>query len=162
MTSNASSFRSANFLVASAVADALVFRSALQFLRSVIMRGSQSLKGLKLWCAMRNNCNCNYNLFTKLPWPGDSEGTFRSSSQTATCPPGHHTRRRLHTLSFYCWTSSRENVNIKFYSFWFHPIGNRTPVNHFSSRRSMHSTTARLNKTNCLFHSLDTQFYVGK
>ena len=26
------------------------------------------------------NCNCNYILFTKLPWPGDSEGTFRSSS----------------------------------------------------------------------------------
>ena len=27
------------------------------------------------------------SLFTKLPWPGDSEGTFRSSSQTATCLP---------------------------------------------------------------------------
>ena len=26
-------------------------------------------------------CNCNYILFTKLPWPGDSEMTFRSSSQ---------------------------------------------------------------------------------
>ena len=37
-------------------------------------------------------------LFTKLPWPGDSEGTFRSSSQAATCPPVYHTRRRLHTV----------------------------------------------------------------
>ena len=39
--------------------------------------------------------NCYYILFTKLPWPGDSEGTFRSSSQAATCPPVYHTRRRL-------------------------------------------------------------------
>ena len=45
-------------------------------------------------------CNCNYILFTKLPWPGDSEGTFRSSSQAATCPPVYHTRRRLHTVPF--------------------------------------------------------------
>ena len=47
-----------------------------------------------------NNCNCNRNyiLFTKLPWPGDSEGTFRSSSQAATCPPVDHTQRRLHTV----------------------------------------------------------------
>ena len=37
-------------------------------------------------------------LFTKLRWPGDSEGTFRSSSQAATCPPVYHTRRRLHTV----------------------------------------------------------------
>ena len=44
------------------------------------------------------NCNCNYILFTKLPWPGDSEGTFRSSSQAATCPSVYHTRWRLHTV----------------------------------------------------------------
>ena len=46
------------------------------------------------------NYNCNYILFTKLPWPGDSEGTFRSSSQAATCPPVYHARRRLHTVPF--------------------------------------------------------------
>ena len=34
----------------------------------------------------RFNCNCDYVLFTKLPRPGDSEGTFRSSNQAATCP----------------------------------------------------------------------------
>ena len=34
-----------------------------------------------------NYCNCNYILFTKLDWPGDSEETFRSSSQVATCLP---------------------------------------------------------------------------
>ena len=28
---------------------------------------------------------CNYILFTKLPWPGDSEGTMRFLSQAATC-----------------------------------------------------------------------------
>ena len=32
--------------------------------------------------------------FAKLPWLGDSEGTFRSSSQAATRPPVH----RLHTM----------------------------------------------------------------
>ena len=42
--------------------------------------------------------NCNYILFTKFPWPGDSEETFRSSSQAATCPPVYHTRWRLHTV----------------------------------------------------------------
>ena len=26
-------------------------------------------------------------LFTELPWPGDSERTFQSSSQATTCPP---------------------------------------------------------------------------
>ena len=44
------------------------------------------------------NCNCNYILFTKLPWPGDREGTFRSSSQAATCPSVYHTQWRLHTV----------------------------------------------------------------
>ena len=39
------------------------------------------------------------HFITKLPWPGDSEGTFRSSSQAATCQPVYHTRRRLHTVS---------------------------------------------------------------
>ena len=44
-------------------------------------------------------CNCNYILFTKLPWLGDSEETFWSSSQAATCPPVYHTRWRLYTVS---------------------------------------------------------------
>ena len=34
-----------------------------------------------------------FYLFTKLPWPGDSEGTFWSSSQAATCPPHLSTTR---------------------------------------------------------------------
>ena len=45
-----------------------------------------------------HSCNCNYILFTKLPWPGNGEETYRSSSQAATCPSVYHTRRRLHTL----------------------------------------------------------------
>ena len=44
------------------------------------------------------NCNCNYVLFTKFPWPGDSEETFQSSSQAAAYPPVYHTRWRLHTV----------------------------------------------------------------
>ena len=34
--------------------------------------------------------NCNYILFGKLPRPGDSEETFRSSSQAVTCPRVYH------------------------------------------------------------------------
>ena len=42
---------------------------------------------------------CNYILFTKFPWPGDSEGTFRSLSQAATCPYVSTTQRwTLHTV----------------------------------------------------------------
>ena len=39
------------------------------------------------------HCNRSYILFTKLPWPEDSEGTFRSSSQDAS----HHL-----SAFFYC------------------------------------------------------------
>ena len=34
------------------------------------------------------------------PWPGESEVTFRFLSQAATCPPGYHTQRGLHTVFF--------------------------------------------------------------
>ena len=44
-------------------------------------------------------CNCNYILFTKLPWSGDSKGNFWSLSQAATFPPLYLTRWRLHTVS---------------------------------------------------------------
>ena len=42
--------------------------------------------------------DCRYILFTKLPCSGDSEDTFRSSSQAATCPPVYHTWWRLYTV----------------------------------------------------------------
>ena len=29
---------------------------------------------------MKNAVSCSYILFAKLPWPGNSEGTFQSSS----------------------------------------------------------------------------------
>ena len=35
------------------------------------------------------NCNCNYILFTNLSESGDSEETFRSSSQPAHLSPTH-------------------------------------------------------------------------
>ena len=34
-------------------------------------------------------------------------------------------------------------MNTNFYSLWYNPTGNRTPVYRFSSRRSIHSTTDR-------------------
>ena len=40
------------------------------------------------------NCNCNGVLFNKLPWPEESDGIFRSSSQAATCLP--HTVEASH------------------------------------------------------------------
>ena len=39
----------------------------------------QSVKDGELWIGI------NYILFTKLPWPRDSEETFRPLSQAATC-----------------------------------------------------------------------------
>ena len=40
----------------------------------------------------RINCYCNHSLFTKLPWPGDSEETFRFPSRATVCLPVYHTR----------------------------------------------------------------------
>ena len=37
--------------------------------------------------------DCNYISCTKLPWPGDSEGTLHSLSEAV-----YQTRRRLHTV----------------------------------------------------------------
>ena len=59
----------------------------------------EKLNSQRLCSFARNRlCNFNYTLFTKLPWPGESEGTFQSSSKAATCPPVYHTRWRLHTV----------------------------------------------------------------
>ena len=33
-------------------------------------------------------CNCNYMFIHNLPWPGDSEETFRSLSHDAICSGG--------------------------------------------------------------------------
>ena len=45
-------------------------------------------------CVLDSTSGNNF-LFTKLPWPGDSERTLRSSSQAATV---YNTRWRLHTV----------------------------------------------------------------
>ena len=37
--------------------------------------------------ALKNTRQTSYIFFTNLPCLGDSEGTFQSSSQAATCPP---------------------------------------------------------------------------
>ena len=46
-------------------------------------------------------------LFPKLPWLGDSERTFRSSSQAATCPPVYHTQWRFHTVFYNAESQAR-------------------------------------------------------
>ena len=65
----------------------------------VLVESSVRACSARFWIYKRRRIgNCNYILFTKLPWPRDSEGTVRSSSQAATCQPIYHTRRRLHTV----------------------------------------------------------------
>ena len=93
---------------------------------------------------LRNTCYWNYISFTMLSWLGNTEGTFRSSSQATTCLP--HTMEASH-CPFNCWMSSRKVVNTNFYSLWFDPTGNRTRVYRFSSRRSIHLITDRCNCT---------------
>ena len=87
------------------------------------------------------NCICNYILFTKLPWPGDSEGTFRSSSQAAACPPVYHTRRRLHTLPLIAERQA-EKLRIPIFIVFGLTRPGIEPES-TSSRRSIHSTTDR-------------------
>ena len=41
---------------------------------------------------------CNYICIRQVPWPGDSEGIFRSLSQAATCPLVYHTRQWFHSV----------------------------------------------------------------
>ena len=57
---------------------------------------------------MQYSSNCNYNLFIKLSLPGNSEGSFRSSSQAFICPPVYHTRWRLRTVSFFAERQARK------------------------------------------------------
>ena len=45
----------------------------------------------------RSICKYNYILFTKLPWPGISDETFRALNQAATCPLVYHTGWKLYT-----------------------------------------------------------------
>ena len=65
--------------------------------------------------------------------PGDSEGTFQSSSQAATCPPVYQPRGGF-TLSLLMPKVKQEAANTNFYSLWFDLIGSRTLV----YRRSIH------------------------
>ena len=42
--------------------------------------------------------DCDYILFIELPWPGESEGILRSSSQALTCPSIYLARWSLRTV----------------------------------------------------------------
>ena len=50
---------------------------------------SQDMKelGVRQKCCTKIKAKNNNILFTKYPWPGDNEQTFRSSNQAATCLP---------------------------------------------------------------------------
>ena len=61
-----------------------------------------------------------------------------TSRQAATHGRGFH-------CPFCCRTSCGKAVNTNIYCVWFDSPGNRTCVYRFSSRRSIHSTTDRLN-----------------
>ena len=65
-----------------------------------------------------------------------------ASCHLSTCIP--HTAKASR-CPFKCWMSSREAVNTNFYNLWFDLTGNRALVYRFSRRRSVHSTTDRLN-----------------
>ena len=83
-------------------------------------------------------------LFTKLPWPGNSEGIFLDFESVSICPPVYYTRRKLHTVLF---IAERQTGNLWipiFYSLWFDPTRNRTLVYRFSSKPFIHSNTDRL------------------
>ena len=94
--------------------------------------------------------NCNYVSFTKLPWLGDSEGTFRSSSQAATCLP----HDGGFTLSFLYLNVKQGSCEYQFYSLLSDPTRKRTQVYRFSCRRSIHSTPDRLK---CIHNQFATQ-----
>ena len=80
-------------------------------------------------------------LFTKLSWPGDSEGIFLPLSQAATFLP--HTAEASHS-PFHCWTLSRKAMNTNFHYLWFDPIGKQTRVYRFCSGGSIDLTTNQL------------------
>ena len=61
-----------------------------------------------------NHYIANYVLFTKFSWPGDSEGTFRSSSQAATCLL--HTAKVSHCL-FLLLTVKQGSFEYQFFVF---------------------------------------------
>ena len=65
---------------------------------------------------------------------------FESSCHLPTCLP--HTVE-LHTVLLIAERPAGIALNSNFYSLWLDPIGNRTRLYSFSSRRSIHSTTYR-------------------
>ena len=92
------------------------------------------------------NSNCSYILLAYLLWPGDSEGTFRSSSQAATCPPVYHTRRRLLTVPLIAERQAGKLWMPSFIIFGLprHGIEPKSTVS--VADFSIHSTTDRQNR----------------
>ena len=80
--------------------------------------------------------NCNYILLSKLPWPRESKGTVRSSSQAATCLPDT-------VDASYC--PLQGSCEYQFCSLWFNPIGNGTSVADALSTRPLIGITITIN-----------------
>ena len=88
-----------------------------------------------------SNCLCQK---TPIKWLfGFRSSCHMRHAQLPTRVPTH-TVEALHCLVLF-WASSRKAVNVNFYNLWFDPTGNQTRVYRFCSRRSIHSTTDRLN-----------------
>ena len=87
-----------NFLVLECFSQIPRLRSLNPELAAICRDAIRGLKGLHPPTLTKSliKLNCNYILFTKLPWPGDSEGYFRSSSLAATYPPVYQRWSRGH------------------------------------------------------------------
>ena len=75
---------------------------------------------------------------------GDSEETFRSSSQGATCPPVYPTRWRFHTVPFNCLNVKHGSCEYQLLRSLVWPDRESSRVYRFNSKRSIYATTDRL------------------
>ena len=67
-----------------------MFLRRLSWAEGLIRQMSDSLHQPALMRTLSMCSNFNYILFSKLPWPGDSEGTIAFTSPPATCPSVYH------------------------------------------------------------------------
>ena len=82
-------------------------------------------------------------LFTKLPWPRDSQGIF-SIFESRCQPPAHPSTTHDGGFTLSLLIAERQAgiaMNTSFYSVWFDPTGNQYRVYRFRSIRFIYSTT---------------------
>ena len=82
-------------------------------------------------------------LFTKLPWPRDSQGIFLIFESRCQ-PPAHPSTSHNGGFTLSLLIAERQAgiaMITSFYSVWFDPTGNQNRVYRFRSKRSIYSTT---------------------